>query len=40
MSVKTSMTVILFCVRVPVLSEQITEMQPRLSTASSFFMMA
>ena len=36
----TSCTVILFCVSVPVLSEHITETQPRLSTALSSFMIA
>ena len=30
-------TVILFCVSVPVLSEQIHEADPRVSTASRFF---
>ena len=33
-------TVILFCVKVPVLSEHITETQPRLSTADNFLMIA
>ena len=33
-------TVILFCVRVPVLSEQMTDTEPRPSTAWSFLMMA
>ena len=36
----TWVTVILFTVRVPVLSEQITPAQPRVSTAGSFFTMA
>ena len=36
----TCCTVILFWVRVPVLSEQITPAQPRVSTAGSFFTMA
>ena len=35
-----SVTVILFCVSVPVLSEQITDTHPRLSTAFSSLMMA
>ena len=39
-AVHTSTTVILFMVRVPVLSEQMTEAQPRVSTAGSFLMMA
>ena len=34
------LTVILFCVRVPVLSEQITDALPKVSTAGSFFTMA
>ena len=36
-SPRCSVTVILFCVRVPVLSEQITAAQPSVSTAGSFF---
>ena len=39
-AVHTSTTVILFMVRVPVLSEQMTEAQPSVSTAGSFFTMA
>ena len=40
MGVHTSRTVIWFLVRVPVLSEQITEAQPRVSTAGRRLMMA
>ena len=36
----TCCAVILFCVSVPVLSEQITETQPRLSTELIFFIIA
>jgi len=39
-SVNAFCTVILFCVSVPVLSEQITETEPSASTARSFLMMA
>ena len=39
-SVKWRTTVILFCVRVPVLSEQMTCVQPRVSTAESLRMIA
>ena len=39
-AIYTSFTVILFWVRVPVLSEQITDTQPRLSTALSSLIMA
>ena len=38
--IKTCSTSIRFWVRVPVLSEQITDTQPRLSTAFRSFMMA
>src|SRR5512133_2660647 len=38
--VKQLVTVILFCVKVPVLSEQIIFREPRVSTADSFLMMA
>jgi len=37
---KKLVTVILFCVRVPVLSEQITETDPNVSTAGSFLTIA
>ena len=40
LGVHTSVTVILFWVSVPVLSEQITPAQPRVSTAGNFFTMA
>ena len=39
-AVKISFTVILFLVRVPVLSEHTTETHPRLSTAFKSFIMA
>ena len=39
-SAKAFCTVMRFCVNVPVLSEQITETQPRLSTARRFLMIA
>ena len=38
--VNTFLTVILFCVKVPVLSEQITDALPSVSTAGSFFTIA